>query len=61
MINLYPMKSKAEFPNTYADFLREEGIPTVLRRDGAKEEDSSTVKKMQRKHLIKDEFSESYH
>ena len=61
MINVYPMKSKAEFPNTYADFLREQGIPTVLRRDGAKEEDSSTVKKMQRKHLVKDEFSEPHH
>ena len=35
-INVYGMKSKSEFPKAYQDFLRNKGIPTVLRRDGAK-------------------------
>jgi hypothetical protein len=59
-INVYGMKSKSEFPKVYQDFLRNEGIPTVLRRDGAKEEDSIEVTKLQRKYLIKDEYSEPY-
>ena len=56
-INLYGMKSKADFPNAYKDFIHEQGIPTVLRRDGAGEENSDAVKAIQRKYLIKDEFS----
>ena len=59
VINVYGMKSKADFPKVCADFLRNKGIPTVLRRDNAPEEDSSAVTKLQRKYLIKDEFSEA--
>ena len=41
--NVYGMKSKSEFPQVYSDFLRNEGIPTVLRRNNAPEEQSATV------------------
>ena len=57
-INVYPMKSKSQFPEALADFLRNVGIPNVLRRDNAKEENSAEVKKQLRKMLIGDEFSE---
>ena len=34
VINVYGMKSESEFPTSaYPDFLRHEGIPTILRRD----------------------------
>ena len=59
VINVYGMKSKSEFPQVYADFLWNEGIPTVLRRDNAPEEQSTEVTRLQRKYLIKDEYSES--
>ena len=47
VINAYGMKLKGDFPRVYADFLRNEGIPTVLRQDNAPEEDSSAVTKLQ--------------
>ena len=61
VINIYGMKSKSEFPQVYADFLRSEGIPTVLRRDNANEEDSDAVKRLNRQYLVKDEYTEPYH
>ena len=30
VINIYGMKSKAQFPEVYKDFMREEGIPSIL-------------------------------
>ena len=59
VINVYGMKSKSEFPAVYADFLRNEGIPTVLHWDNAPEEQSQAVTTMNRKYLIKDEYSET--
>ena len=47
VINVYGMKSKSEFPQVYTDFLRTEGIPTVLRRDNAPEEQSAKVTRLQ--------------
>lgn len=38
MINVYDMKSKNNFPKVYKDFIREQGCPSALRRDNAKEE-----------------------
>ena len=58
VINVYGMKSEGEFPDVYSDFLRNEGIPTVLRRDNASVQKSRTVQDLQRKYLIRDEFSE---
>ena len=61
VINVYGMKSKSKFPQVYADFLRTKGIPTVLRRDNANEEDSEAVKRLNRQYLVKDEFTEPGH
>ena len=36
MINVYPMKAEKDGPHTYKDFIREEGCPTILRRDNSK-------------------------
>jgi hypothetical protein len=60
-INIYGIKSKSEFPKVYKDFIRENGAPSTLRRDNAKEENSAAVLEIQRDLLIKDEFSEAYH
>ena len=35
MINIYGMKSESEMPNAYKDFIRDEGIPCILRRDNS--------------------------
>ena len=59
MINVYGMKRKGDFPKVYRDFIREEGIPSVLRRDQAKYEDSEVVRDIQREFMIKDSFSEA--
>ena len=60
-INLYGIKSKGEFPKVYKDFIRENGAPSTLRRDNAKEENSNAVLELHRELLIKDEFSEAHH
>jgi hypothetical protein len=59
-ITMYGFQSKGEFPRNYQDFLREQGAPSYLRRDNAKEEQSWHVQDIQRSLLIKDEFSEAY-
>jgi hypothetical protein len=57
---VYGFQSKGEFPRNYQDFLREQGAPSSLRRDNAKQEQSWHVQDIQRSLLIKDEFSEAY-
>ena len=61
VINVYGMRKESEFPQTYKDFMREEGIPTALRRDLAKAERSKKVDEINREYLIRDEFSEAKH
>jgi hypothetical protein len=46
------------FYNSYKDFCREHGIPSVLRRDNAKENKSNKVRDFNRENLVRDEFSE---
>lgn len=60
MINIYGMKAKSEFPDAYTDFIREEGIPSCLRRDLAAEEKSEKIDAINRKYLVKDGFSEAH-
>ena len=60
-IDVFGMKSKSEFPDTYKDFLRERGIPHTLRRDNAKEEDSSAIKEINRDLIVCDQFTEPHH
>src|SRR5687768_10538461 len=42
-IYIYGIKSRAEFPNVYKDFTREHGVPSALRRDNAKEDQSEQM------------------
>ena len=48
MINVYGMKTKAQVPKAYKDFIREEGIPGRLHRDNAKQNDSEELAAMNR-------------
>jgi hypothetical protein len=59
MINVYGMIKNSEFPKIYRDFIRAEGIPSVLRRDQAQNERSEDVMDIHREFMIKDEFSEA--
>jgi len=61
MMNVEGFRRKGEFPNNYRDFIRQEGAPSILRRDNAKEENSDLVLDIQRELYIKDEFSEPYY
>ena len=60
-INVYGFHSKGEFPYLYRDFIREQGAPSTLRRDNAKEEKSAAVDEIHRELFIKDQFCEPYH
>ena len=35
IINIYGMKTKGQFPDAYRDFIRDNGSPSILRRDNA--------------------------
>src|SRR5687768_6357312 len=58
---VYGIKSRAEFPNVYKDFIRAQGAPSALRRDNAQEEKSEQVIDINREYMVKDEFTEPYH
>ena len=60
-IFIYGIKSKAEFPRVYRDFIRDQGAPSALRRDNAKEEQSELVKDINREFMIKDQYTEPHH
>ena len=45
----------------YRDFIRDQGAPSALRRDNAKEEQSEVVKDINREFMIKDQYTEPYH
>jgi hypothetical protein len=61
MINIYGMKNKSEFPEVYRDFIRQEGCPSALCRDNAREERSEEVMKIQRDLFVADQFPQPYH
>ena len=58
---VYGIKSKGEFPKVYRDFIRDQGAPSALRRDNAKEEQSEVVMEINREYMIKDQLTEPYH
>jgi hypothetical protein len=60
LMNIRGFKGKGEFPKVYRDYIRECGVPSGLRRDNAKEEQSAEVDAIHRELYIKDEFSEPY-
>jgi hypothetical protein len=59
-MDILGFKGKGEFPRTYRDYIRTNGVPSGLRRDNAKEEQSAEVDAIHRELYIKDEFSEPY-
>jgi hypothetical protein len=58
MMNVYGMQPKVEVPSVYKDFIREEGIPSILHRDGAKEQASEKMAAINRDFIVKDSFPE---
>ena len=61
MINVYGMKSESEMPEVYKDFIREEGAPTILRRDNSQIQSGKRTTSLNREYVIKDEFTEPGH
>ena len=59
-MNVNGFKNKSAFPKLYRDFIRENGAPSLLRRDNTKEEQSKEVLQINRELYIKDGFSEPY-
>jgi hypothetical protein len=59
-MDIIGFKGKGEFPRCYRDYIRTNGVPSGLRRDNAKEEQSAEVDEIHRELYIKDEFSEPY-
>jgi hypothetical protein len=59
-MDVYGLKSESDFPDTLRDFIREQGAPSILRRDNARTESSAKVKAITREMFIKDQFSEPY-
>jgi len=54
------MKTESEFPDVYLDFIRQNGIPSALRRDNAKSEMSQRVKNIHRDLVIADQWTEPH-
>ena len=61
MINVIGMTSENEGPLAYEEFLRSEGIPTLLWCDNARMQKSFDFQEINRHWLIKDGFTEPYH
>ncbi len=60
IIDIYGMKKESDFYDVHRDFLRNEGIPSVLRRDNSKTQQSQKVTELHHQYGIKDEFSEPH-
>ena len=61
MINVYPMPTESHGPNAYEDFIREEGCPTLLRRDNSKMQTGVDFAAINRHYCIKDGYTEPHH
>ena len=61
MINFYPMTTESHGPVAYEDLLREEGCPTLLRRDNSKMQTSDDFTAICQLFCIKDRFTEPHH
>jgi hypothetical protein len=61
MINVYGMKSESEMPESYQDFIRDEGAPNILRRDNSQIQSAKRTTNLNREYFIKDEFTEPNH
>jgi hypothetical protein len=45
MINIFGMKLESEMPEAYVDFIREEGAPSILRRDNSQIQSGTHVQR----------------
>jgi hypothetical protein len=61
MINVYGMRTESEFPGVYQDFLREEGAPSILRRDNSQTQTGKKVTALNRDYVIGDQMTEPHH
>ena len=55
------MKTESEGPQAYEDFIREEGCPTLLRRDNSKMQTGDDFTSINRHFCIKDGYTEPHH
>ena len=55
------MKTESEGPQAYEDFIREEGCPTLLRRDNSKMQTGDDFTSINRHFCVKDGYTEPYH
>ena len=46
------MKSESEMPDTYLDFIREEGAPSILRRDNSQIQSGTRTTKLNQQYFI---------
>ena len=60
-MNVHGFHSKGKFPQLYRNFIQENGAPSILRRDNAKEEASAEVDAINRELYVKDQWSEPYY
>lgn len=60
-LNVYGMNSKKHYPTALKDFMRDEGIPSVVHSDNAKEQTSSQVEDIYRRYLVKNTSTEPDH
>jgi hypothetical protein len=63
MLNVFRMKLESEMPEAYIDFICKEGAPSILHLDNSQTQIQSGTRttKLNRKHFIKDEFTEPGH
>ena len=61
MINVYGMKSESKMPDAYKDFICDEGVPRILRRDNSQIQKGTRTTKINREYFIKDQFTEPEH
>ena len=60
-LSVYGMISKKNYPVVVKEFIREEGIPSVIHSDNAPEETSVAVKDIFRDYVIKETTTEPHH
>jgi hypothetical protein len=58
MINVYGLEAKAQAIDAYRDFMKDEGVPSTLHRDGAAEQSSHAFIRLNREMEVRDTFSE---
>jgi hypothetical protein len=61
-INVYGLRTESDGPTAFEDFLRQEGIPSILRSDNSRMQRWGTrITTIVRRHLIGTQFTEPHH